>query len=235
VGGEEVKPEEIVRLAKRYETPSIAYTYTEPTIFYEYAFDIARLAHKEGLRNIFVSNGFISGKALKKIAPYLDAMNMDFKMGKKEDYVNYCMADAFEVVKDTARRCKEFGIHLEVTTLVIPGVNDGKEGLEEIFSFVCEEIGKDTPLHISRFYPHYKMQDVEPTPLDVLINARKIAEDLGLCYVYIGNVPGGQYEDTYCPSCKKVLIRRDAFILVENRVKAGRCPYCNQEILMVYG
>ncbi|MFH1786548.1 MAG: AmmeMemoRadiSam system radical SAM enzyme, partial [archaeon] len=229
---QEVSPKDVVNVAKGQGLGHISYTYTEPTIFYEFAYDTCRLAHKEGIKNSFVSNGFIEEKPLRDIAPYLDAMNMDFKMTRKEDYAKYCGADAFEAVKRTARLCKELGIHLEITTLIVPGLNDRMGELEEIFDFIAG-IGKDTPLHLSRFHPDYKMLDTPPTPLKTLIRASDLAKKR-LDYVYVGNTSDYAGEDTFCPGCNSLIIKRSSFSVLSNALKGGKCPKCGLGIPILY-
>ncbi len=226
-----MSPERMVSKCELEGVKCISYTYTEPTIFYEYAYDTARIASKAGLLNAFVSNGYIEEEPLRKIAPYLDAMNMDLKAGK-EEYKEYCGADAFDTVKQTARLCMELDIHLEITTLLIPGVNDDKDTIVDIATFIRDELGKKVPLHLSRFYPHYRMLDKKPTPVETLVSAKKLAEDVGLHYVYIGNVPG-MGEDTKCPNCKTTIIKRSGFTVLEYKLlDEHRCPECGKKIYL---
>ncbi|MFH1450472.1 MAG: AmmeMemoRadiSam system radical SAM enzyme [archaeon] len=185
---EDLPPEKVVELAVENNCEGIAYTYTEPTIFYEYALDTCKLAKKAGLFNVFVSNGMINREPLKKIASYLDAVNMDLKAFTDEFYKKYChFPGGIEPIKQTARNCLEFGIHLEITTLVIPGHNDSEEELRNVAEFV-KSLSPDVPLHFSRFFPHYKMSEVAPTPLKTLKLAEKIAREVGIKNVQLGNV-----------------------------------------------
>ncbi|MFC1454683.1 AmmeMemoRadiSam system radical SAM enzyme [Candidatus Undinarchaeota archaeon] len=225
---DEVPPEKVVEMAKSQGLGHISYTYTEPTIFYEYAFDVAKLAHKEGIKNSFVSNGFIEEQPLRDLAPYLDAMNMDFKMTNKANYKKYCGADAFDVVQRTAKLCKELGIHLEITTLIVPELNDNPKELEYIFDFIAG-IDKDIPLHLSRFHPDYKMLDAQITPLETLISAANLAKER-LNYVYVGNTPEYPAENTLCPKCDTLIIKRSSFSVLSNALDEGKCPKCGEKI-----
>ena len=226
--GETLLPEEIVANAKRAGCKSIAYTYTEPTIFYEYAYDTAKLAHDEGLKNVFVTNGFISGEALKEIAPFLDAANIDLKGFSEEFYHKVCGAK-LQPVLESIRLYKELGIWVEVTTLIIPGYSDDEEQLSGIAEFV-KGIGEDIPWHITAFYPAYKFLDVPPTPVKSLRKAREIGKKVGLRYVYEGNVPGEGGENTYCYRCGEILIKRYGFKITENKLTDGKCPKCRTQI-----
>jgi len=225
--GKELPPEKIVKLAKENGCKSISYTYTEPTIFFEYAYDTARLAKKEGLYNNFVTNGYISKEALEMIAPYLDACNVDLK-GDDNFYRNLCSARQKPILS-SIRLMKELGIWVEITTLLIPEKNTKEEILLDIASFI-KEIGEETPWHLSRFHPNYKMLDISPTPLSFIEKAREIGNKVGLRYVYSGNIPGDIGENTYCYSCKERLISRFGFSVLSNFLKNGACPNCKAQI-----
>jgi pyruvate formate lyase activating enzyme len=226
--GSEVPPEMVVEYAKKYRCYSISHTYTEPTIFYEYAFDIAKRSAEEGILNIFVTNGYITEEALKGISPYLHAANIDLK-GWNDEYYRRIMGARLSEVLDSIKVYKRLGIWIEITTLVVPGWSDKEEDFKEIARFIRDELGKETPWHISRFHPHYKMMDVPPTPIESLKRAYEIGKEEGLSFVYLGNVPG-MGEDTHCPGCGSVLIRRWGFDLIENKIKDGKCPKCNTPI-----
>jgi len=230
--GEDVPPEEIVSAAKRNRCESIAYTYTEPTIFFEYAYDTAKLAKKEGIKNVFVTNGYITPKALKEISPYLDAANIDLKSFSDEFYRKICGA-RLQPVLDSIRLYKGLGIWIEITTLIIPSLNDSEEELRKIAEFISE-VGEDTPWHISQFYPTYKLIDLPRTPVATLRKAREIGLEAGLKYVYEGNVPGEDGESTYCPNCGKLLIHRFGYHIKENKIKNSKCTYCGAEIDGLY-
>ena len=229
IPGEPLPPEQIPLLASEYLCRSIAYTYTEPTIYYEYARESAAIAHEAGIYNVFVSNGYISEEPLRQIAPMLDAANVDLKSFRDDFYLKLTGA-RLEPVLDTLRRMKELGIWLEVTTLIIPTWNDSDDELADIAYFIAHELGRETPWHISRFYPQYRLTDVPPTPVSTLSRARQLGQDAGLYYVYTGNVPGDKGESTYCYACGRPLIVRMGYRLVENHVVNGTCRYCNAEI-----
>jgi pyruvate formate lyase activating enzyme len=220
-----VNPERIVAEARACGSRSIAYTYTEPTVFFEYAYDVARLAHRVGLANVFVTNGYMSTEMLDTFYPYLDAANVDLKAFRNETYRRYVGA-RLQPVLDSLKAMRRQGIWLEVTTLVIPDLNDDPAELRDAARFILQELGADTPWHISRFYPAYKMTDRPPTPFKTVQRAREIGLDEGLEYVYIGNVPGDGNEDTVCPGCGRTLIRRIGFSVAANDLQSGCCPDC---------
>ncbi|MBS4033296.1 MAG: AmmeMemoRadiSam system radical SAM enzyme [Ignavibacterium sp.] len=227
IPGSDVTPEDIVEAAARNGCESISYTYTEPTIFFEFAYDCARLAHERGIRNIFVSNGYTTPEATKVIAPYLDGNNIDLK-GSDDFYKKVCGA-RLEPVRDTIRLMKEMGVWVEVTTLLIPDYNDSEEDLMNIAGFI-KSVDSGIPWHVTQFYPTYKIMDKPRTPLKTLRRAREIGIEAGLKYVYEGNVPGEGRENTYCPHCNELLIMRFGFRIGENRIKEGRCPKCGTGI-----
>ncbi len=228
VPGEDITPKEIINLAKQRKTKIIAYTYTEPTIFFEYAYDICRLAKKEEIKNVFVANGYIEEKPLRKIAPYMDAANVDLKSMKEEFYHKICGAHLRPVL-ETLRLMKELGIWVEVTTLLIPTLNDSKEEQKEIASFIAT-LGKNTPWHISRFHPDYRLTNLPPTPTETLDQTRRIGMEAGLKYVYIGNIPGNEGEHTYCPNCGKIIINRSGYWIGKIKIKDRHCKYCGSII-----
>lgn len=227
IPGNDMPPEDIVSAAARSRCASISYTYTEPTIFFEFAYDCAQRAHENGIRNVFVSNGYTGREAIKMITPYLDADNIDLK-GSDEFYKNICGA-RLNPVKETIRLMKEMGVWVEVTTLVIPDLNDSEKDLSEIAEFIVS-VDPSIPWHVSQFYPTYKLIDKPRTPVEKLRMATKIGYESGLKYVYEGNVPGEGGENTYCPSCKGVLINRFGYEILENRLREGNCPSCNTKI-----
>jgi pyruvate formate lyase activating enzyme len=231
--GSPVSPDAIVADALDYGCKSIAYTYTEPTVFFELAFDTAKLAHEKGLFNVFVTNGYITKEALGEIRPYLDAANIDLKGFSKDFYRKVCGADLDKVL-DSIRAYHEAGIWIELTTLVIPNNNDDPEELRGIARFIAS-LSKDIPWHVTRFHPTYKLLDQPRTPIETLRLARDIGLSEGLRYVYEGNVPGEGGEDTYCPDCKEVLIRRFGNQVVEYRLKDGSCPSCKAKLAGVWG
>ncbi|MDD2850450.1 MAG: AmmeMemoRadiSam system radical SAM enzyme [Desulfuromonadaceae bacterium] len=229
VRGTEVVPDQVVRQAVEYGCRSISHTYTEPTINFEFACDTARLAREAGLLNVFVTNGYISKEALKEISPYLDAANIDLKGFSDSFYRNLVQAKLSEVL-DSILEYRKLGIWIELTTLVIPGLNDSDEELTGIASFITTNLGIDTPWHVSMFHPTYKLTSRPSTPLATLQRARNIGLAAGLRYVYEGNVPGRGGENTVCPTCAALLIERHGFKIVSNRVKAGACPECEAVI-----
>jgi pyruvate formate lyase activating enzyme len=222
-------PHQIVRAARDYGSRSIAYTYTEPTVFFEYALDTAPLAHAEGMANVFVTNGYMSEEMLSQFRPYLDAANVDLKAFRDSTYKRYVGA-RLQPVLDSIKAMKRLGIWLEVTTLVIPGLNDSPGELHDAAAFVARELGPDTPWHISRFYPAWQMADRPPTPLATLRRARDIGREEGLRYVYVGNVPEEGGQDTICRGCDRVLIRRHGFGGIINHLQEDHCPDCGTPV-----
>ena len=226
--GEDLPPEDIIVAAKRNKCQSIAYTYTEPTIFFEYAYDIARLASKEGIKNVFVTNGYITEEALTGIRPYLDAANIDLKSFSEDFYRKNCGAQLSPVL-DSIRLHKRLGIWIEITTLIIPTLNDSEENLRKIAEFI-RGVDEEIPWHISQFHPMYKLLDLPRTTIATLRRAREIGLEAGLRYVYEGNVPGEAGETTFCYECGKPLIRRYSYQILENNVKNSECAYCGAKI-----
>ena len=227
VAGEDIPPERVVSMARSLGLPGIAYTYTEPTIFFEYAYETMRLAKKEGLYNIWVSNGYTSPEAIKKASKYLDAINVDLK-GGHDFYREVCGVPDEKPIYRALKLYKELGIFIEVTTLVIPGHNDSRECIERIVKWVKENLGPETPMHFSRFYPHFRMLDVEPTPVNTLETAARIALDNGMQWVYIGNVPGHERENTLCPECGEILVKRTIY---ETKILRKECR-CGRKLLI---
>ena len=226
--GQEASPEEIVLAAKGGKCASISFTYSEPTIFFEYAYDIAKLAKKEELKNVFVTNGYITPEALHEISPYLDAANIDLKSFNDDFYRKNCGAH-LQPVLDSIKLFKRLGIWIEITTLIIPSLNDSEEELAKIAKFI-KEVGKDTPWHITQFNPTYKLINLSRTSITSLRKARDIGLEAGLRYVYEGNVPGETGENTYCYNCKKTLIRRFGYQIQKNKIKNSKCAYCGVKI-----
>jgi pyruvate formate lyase activating enzyme len=229
--GDNFMPKDVVAQAIKGDCRTIAYTYTEPTIYFEFAYDTAKLAAEKGIRNVFVTNGYMTEEALQMIHPYLDAANVDLKAFTEKFYMKTCKAKLVHV-KETLKRMKSLGIFVEVTTLIIPGLNDDREELENLAAFLADEVGPETPWHISRFHPTYKLLDQPPTPVETLLKARDIGVKAGLNYVYVGNVPGGKGENTFCHQCKRLLIDRWGFYVRDIRIKSGKCPACGA---MAYG
>ena len=231
IEGRKTSPEEIISNALVTGSRSIAYTYTEPTIFFEYAYQISMLAHLDGLANIFVTNGYMSAEMLEVFHPYLDAANVDLKAFRKETYHHYVGA-GFQPVLDNLKLIKKLGIWLEVTTLVIPELNDSPAELRDAARFIAQELGTDTPWHISRFFPGYKMTDRPPTPIKTLQRAREIGLEEGLHYVYLGNLP--EESNTICHNCGQLLIRRKGNRTIKSVIRDGCCPNCGTPIAGVW-
>jgi pyruvate formate lyase activating enzyme len=226
--GNDISPEQIVEETIRYNCKSIAYTYTEPTIFFEYAYEIAQIASQKSIKNLFVTNGYTTREALTKIQPYLHAANVDLKSFSKETYKKLCGARLEEVL-DCIHSYKELGIWIEITTLIIPEVNDSVSELRHIAEFI-KSVGVEIPWHVSRFYPKYRLLEKQPTPITTLRLARDIGLEVGLRYVYEGNVPNEGGENTYCYSCNKTLIKRYGYQIVENNIVNSKCNGCNTVI-----
>jgi pyruvate formate lyase activating enzyme len=226
--GETVTPEELVNAAEDRGCRSISYTYTEPTVFFEFALDTARLASERGIRNVFVTNGYMTPEAIELVSPYLDAANVDFKSADAETYHRIMRANQ-AVVKESIHLLREAGVWVEVTTLVIPGMNDDPDGLREIADFI-RRVDPGIPWHVSRFHPQYRMKDRPVTPLDTLKAASEIGLRAGLRYIYSGNVPGEQGENTNCHACGRLLIERWGFTVRGNHLRNGACPGCGTRI-----
>jgi pyruvate formate lyase activating enzyme len=226
--GEDWPPEKIISYCQKHNISVIAYTYNEPTIWAEYALAIMKLAHKNKIKNVWVSNGYMSKETLKLIAPYLDAINVDLKSFREKFYQKVVHAH-IEPVKENIKKIWEMGIWEEVTTLIIPGFNDSENELKEIAQFLVT-ISPDLPWHISAFYPNYKMLDVPSTPKETLLKAYHIGKNAGLKYVYTGNIPDSNYESTYCPNCGFKLIERWGIEMIENNLLGDKCPKCGTKI-----
>jgi pyruvate formate lyase activating enzyme len=227
IPGSDTTPEEVVNAAVKNNCESISYTYTEPTIFFEFAYDCAKLAHEKGIKNVFVSNGYTGAEAVRLIAPYLDANNIDLK-GSDSFYKEICGA-RLRPVQNTIKLMKELGVWVEVTTLIIPDHNDSAKDLTDIVDFI-RSVDPSIPWHVSRFHPTYKLTDKPPTPVASLKRACDIGHEKGLKYIYEGNVPGRGAENTYCPSCKIVVVERSGFQVLQNMIKDNVCPTCNSNI-----
>lgn len=221
-------PERIVKNALLNKVPSIAYTYNEPAIFFEYAYDTAKLAHKNGIKSVFVSNGYESKEALEAIHPYLDAINIDLKSFNEEFYQKICKAK-LKPVLDNIRRCRKLGIWTEVTTLIIPTRNDSEEELKKCADFLVS-VSDSIPWHLSAFHPDYKVNNLPRTSVAILEKAYEIGKKAGLKYIYIGNIQDEQRSTTYCPKCSNILIRRNWNKIEEINIKKGKCPECNYNI-----
>lgn len=227
--GERYTPEQIVQLAIGTGCRSISYTYTEPTIYYELARDTMVAARKENLLNVFVTNGYMTRDMLDDSKGLIDAANVDLKAFNDRFYKRYCKA-ALEGVLDSLRYMKQLGIWVEVTTLLIPTLNDNVQEVHELARFIRNELGRETPWHVSRFYPQYKETDLPPTDVQFLRKVREIGIEEGLYYVYTGNVPMDPGEKTYCPGCQHLLIDRVGYKVAKEETQEGLCPKCGFRI-----
>lgn len=236
IRGHQATPKAVVQAAERYGSRSIAYTYTEPTIFFEYSYDIARLADAVGIASVYVTNGYMTHEMLEMFQgvtnghePWLDAANVDLKAFRNETYKRVCGA-RLQPVLDSLKAMKELGVWVEVTTLVVPDMNDSDAELRDIAQFIANDLGVETPWHVSRFHPDYKMYDRGPTPQATLRRAYELGREVGLHYVYVGNLPGARLEDTYCPNCGQVVIGRRGYQLSQRHIQDGRCSHCGNLI-----
>jgi len=226
-------PEKAVALARQYHCPSIAYTYTEPIIYYEYTYDTSKRARAAGVRNVLVTAGYVNEGPWRRLLEVVDAANIDLKSMSDAFYRDICSA-TLQPVQNALVVAKSMGVHVEVTNLVIPTLNDRPEEIRALSQWVKTNLGKETPLHFSGFTPMYKMRHLPPTSLQTLEAARDIAVGEGLEYVYIGNRRTEKGEDTYCPQCRKLLIERVGYTIVQNRLAKGCCPDCGTEIFGVW-
>jgi pyruvate formate lyase activating enzyme len=226
-------PERLIAEANKYQCPSIAYTYTDPVVYYEYAYDSARLARESGIRTVLVTAAYINEQPWKKLLEYVDVARIDLKAITEDFYREVCSA-TLRPVLNALILAKAAGVHVEITHLVIPTLNDGPEQMRELSRWIKMNLGADTPLHFLGFYPRYQMRNLPATSLKTLETARKIAMDEGLNYVYIGNVASREGQNTYCPGCKKLLIERSGYTILKNLLRFGRCPDCSKEIYGVW-
>ncbi len=227
---EKVIPEKAIKLTKDYGCKSIAWTYNEPTIWLEYTYECAKLAKKDDIKAVYVTNGYMSEESFEMMKPYLDAANIDLKAFSDEFYREISSA-RLQPVLDTIKRMYENKIHIEVTNLIIPTCNDSEEDIRALVKFMVDELGEEVPLHFTRFFPYYKMSHLPSTPLKTLEKARDIAKEAGMRYVYVGNVLSHPGENTYCYNCGELLIKRMGFEILQMNLKNRRkCPNCNSKI-----
>ena len=229
--GEDFSADKVIKLAQEHNCQSIAYTYTEPTIFFEFALETAKLAGAAGLRNIFVTNGYMSREAITLLAPYLDAVNIDLKFFKESSYQKICSAKLGPVL-DSIQLLKAAGVWVEITTLIIPGQNDTAQELTEMAKFIAA-VNKDIPWHLSRFHADYKFKNYASTPERTLKLAYDLGVSQGLHYVYVGNF-GAWGQDTLCAGCQKLLIKRDGFNILESHLEQNRCAFCQASLPGVF-
>lgn len=226
-------PEEAIRLTKEYGCKSIAWTYNEPTMWFEYTLDSAKLAKKEDIKTVYVTNGYMSEESFQEIKPYLDAANIDLKGMSNKFYEDLCEA-RLKPVLDNIIRMYDAHIHIEVTNLLIPGYNDSNEDIKALISFMVEEVGVEVPLHFTRFFPQYQMQNIPPTNIESLKRAHDLAKESGMQYVYIGNAPTADGETTFCPECGEPIIKRDGFSVLSDEIKKTRkCPKCKAPLNII--
>jgi pyruvate formate lyase activating enzyme len=224
---QDITPEQIVQEAKKRDARIIAYTYTEPTIFVEYVLEIAKLAKKQGIKNVIVSNGFINPPPLKELCKYIDAANIDLKSINRDFYREICGARLTPVL-ESLKILKQEGVWLEITNLIIPGLNDSEKDIEKLVEWIARNLGEKTPLHFTAFYPTHQLSHLPPTNLNSLKKAREIALNSGMKYVYTGNIR--EDSNTLCPKCSKILIKRTLFSITENNINESKCKYCNGKI-----
>mgnify|MGYP001104136801 CR=1 FL=1 len=230
IEGKSIPPEEIVRRAKDTGCQGISYTYSEPTIFYELTYDTAKIAHKEGLYNTYVTNGYMNLEPIKQISTYIDAVTVDFKgSGDKEFLRNFSSVPSPEPIYRGLKEWKKQGVHVEITDLIVPNIGDSIEKTRDLVKWIKENLGDETPIHFIRFFPNYLVLDIPETPLETLEEAYRIAKREGMKYVYIGNVLD-EKNNTYCPKCGKLLIKRLGMKTLEYKIKDSKCPYCKERI-----
>jgi pyruvate formate lyase activating enzyme len=228
----DLPPEKVVSNAVAYKCRSITYTYTEPTVFYEYMYDTAVIARKQGIKNTMHSCGYINEKPLRTLSKYMDAADIDLK-GFTEDFYSRICSGSLRPVLNALVVLKEEGVWLEITNLVIPTLNDDLKNIREMSRWIVKNLGADVPIHFSRFFPHYKLTNLPPTPLETLEAVRKTAMDAGLKFVYIGNIRH-EGENTFCPKCKKVLIERMGYFVKQNHIANGKCTFCSSAVAGVW-
>jgi pyruvate formate lyase activating enzyme len=232
VAGRSFPPEEVIRYARDKSCQGISYTYTEPTIYMEYAYDTAKLARQSGFFNTFVTNGYMTPEAVRTVAPVLDAATVDFKGGGDPDFYRSVSAvPNVEAIYEALKELKLNGVHVEITNLIVPKIGDSLERIKDMATWIVNYLGKDTVFHLLRFHPDYKMTTLPATPLDTMEKAYMTAKEAGLPFTYLGNVPGHPGENTYCPNCGEVVIKRYSFEITKwNLTKDMRCPVCGQAI-----
>ena len=225
----DLTPAKIADMAKRSGSPTIAYTYTEPVVFAEYVYDCAVAAHAAGIKSVMISNGYIQEQPMRDLAGVLDAVKIDLKAFTQKYYRDIVMGE-LKPVLDTLVLLKKLDIWTEIVYLVVPTLNDGDKEFRELSKWVMTDLGKDVPIHFTRYHPQYKLQNLPPTPVKTLERAREIALSEGIRFVYVGNVPTHPGEHTYCPGCHELIIKRRGFWILENKIESGKCPQCGTHI-----
>ena len=226
----DMPPEAVVEAAIKSGSKFVVYTYTEPTVFYEYMLDTAKLAKEKGLRNGMHTCGYINQEPLEELLEYMDAVNVDLKGFSEEFYKKMGAFAELKPVLETLKTVKKKGVWLEITNLIIPGQNDDPKEIRAMCQWIKDNLGDDVPLHFSRFTPAFRLQNLPPTPPEKLEEAYRIATEVGLKYVYIGNLPGNPHENTYCPNCKRLVIERLGYRVRPDGIKGGKCVYCGHVI-----
>ncbi len=227
-------PANIASLARKANARTIAYTYTEPIVFHEYVVDCAKAGLDQGIESVMVSAGLISGSALKALFPVLKAIKIDLKAFSQSFYTNIC-SSFLQPVLDTLKRLADSGVWYEIVVLIIPTLNDSDDEIKRMTDWIIRELGPDVPIHFSRYHPTYKMRNIPPTPAKTLDRVRKIALEQGCHFVYIGNVPGAEGQETRCPYCNAVLIRRYGYRILDNSIIKGLCKFCDKPVPGVWG
>ncbi len=226
-------PEEIPGLAKRHQCPSVAYTYTEPLVYYEYTLDGCIAGRRAGLKNALVTAGYINREPMAELCRYVDAANIDLKGFTEEFYRDVCGA-TLQPVLNTLVLAKSLGVLVEVTNLVIPTLNDREDQIRSLARWIARNLGRETPLHFSRFHPQYQMRNLPPTPAATLDRAREIGLEEGLHFVYIGNILRPDGGNTFCPGCRKLLVERRGYLVLQNRIRGGKCPDCGAKVYGIW-
>jgi len=230
-GTEYIPPEKLVELAEREDCKGISWTYNEPTMWLEYTLDTARIAKERGLLTNYVTNGYITEEALSLIGPHLDAYRVDLKAFSSRSYGKIANISDFQGILDSIRAAKyKWGLHVELITNVTPGYNDSEAELHAMVRWIVDQVGPETPWHVTRFVPHLKLSHLEYTPISKLEQARQIGIEEGLKYVYLGNVSGHPAENTYCPQCGELLIERENYRILKYELRGNRCAFCDQTI-----
>lgn len=229
-----IPPEKAISLALESNAKGISWTYNEPTIWFEYTLETAKLAKKNNLYTVYVTNGSITTQALDVIGPYLDAFRVDIKAFSEESYRKITpIFDFTKILETTIYAKQKWNMHVEVVTNVIPSVNDNEGELRELARWIRDSLGKSTPWHVTRFYPYLEFSNISPTPAEELEKVREIGISEGLNFVYVGNILGHPYEDTYCPKCKRRVVKRSGFRIIENSTHEGKCDFCGEDLHIV--